>query len=159
MSTRPACCVLNFKQISMLCTEFQTDQRAVYRISNRPACCVLDFKQTRSHAKSRCCRRVQQPASYCCNSSCCVAVPPSLPLSRLPQFECHAVLLQEEAKSLKYPLARDYLNYVKWRITVHFKKLDNPKVSVLLKLVILLFLATWSLTWSRPASSDTTKFE
>ncbi len=76
-----------------------------------------------------------------------------------PQFECHAVLLQEEAKSLKYPLARDYLNYVKWRITVHFKKLDNPKVSVLLKLVILLFLATWSLTWSRPASSDTTKFE
>ncbi len=56
---------------------------------------------------------------------CCATFTTSLQLS---QFECHAVLLQEEAKSLKYPLARDYLNYVKWRITVHFKKLDNPKV-------------------------------
>ena len=51
-----------------------------------------------------------------------------LPLCSFPLFERHALLLQEEAKSLKYPLARDYLNYVKWRITVHFKKLDNPKV-------------------------------
>ncbi|KAA6424444.1 MAG: hypothetical protein FRX49_05656 [Trebouxia sp. A1-2] len=37
----------------------------------------------------------------------------------------------EEAKSLKYPLAKDYLDYVKWRITVHFKKLDNPKEEAL----------------------------
>ncbi len=78
---------------------------------------------------------------------------------QLSPFERHAVLLQEEAKSMKYPLARDYLNYVKWRITFHFKKLDNPKVSFVLELVILLFLATWYLTWSRPASSDSTKFE
>ena len=57
-----------------------------------------------------------------CNATCTTSL-------QLSQSECHAVLLQEEAKSLKYPLARDYLNYVKWRITVHFKKLDSPKVA------------------------------
>ena len=42
----------------------------------------------------------------------------------------HNVGMQEEQADLKYPQARDYLNYVKWRQTVHFKKLDNPKVSL-----------------------------
>ncbi len=86
----------------MLCTEIQTDQ--------------ITFKEQVLQA--------------------CSAVSPMLFLQctfttswQLSQFECYAVLLQEEAKSLKYPLARDYLNYVKWRITVHFKKLDNPKVA------------------------------
>lgn len=37
-------------------------------------------------------------------------------------------LLQEQVRSLKHPQAKDFLNYVKWRQTVHFKKLENPKV-------------------------------
>lgn len=36
--------------------------------------------------------------------------------------------LQEQQRGLKYPQSKDYLNYVRWRQTVHFKKLDNPKV-------------------------------
>ena len=37
-------------------------------------------------------------------------------------------LLQEQLRGLKHPQAKDFLNYVKWRQTVHFKKLENPKV-------------------------------
>ena len=37
-------------------------------------------------------------------------------------------LLQEQQRGLKHPQAKDFLNYVKWRQTVHFKKLENPKV-------------------------------
>ncbi|KAL3154338.1 hypothetical protein ABBQ32_013820 [Trebouxia sp. C0010 RCD-2024] len=37
------------------------------------------------------------------------------------------VLSEEQQRGLKHPQAKDFLNYVKWRQTVHFKKLDNPK--------------------------------
>lgn len=37
-------------------------------------------------------------------------------------------LLQEQLRGLRHPQAKDFLNYVKWRQTVHFKKLENPKV-------------------------------
>lgn len=31
---------------------------------------------------------------------------------------------------MKYPLAKNFLEYMKYRQTVHFKKLENPKVSM-----------------------------
>jgi hypothetical protein len=96
---------------------------------NRPACCVLHVKTDQIPYKEQVlqvCSAVGpmllQQFMLCCSATCAASL-------QLSPFQRHAVLLQEEAKSLKYPLARDYLNYVKWRITVHFKKLDNPKVA------------------------------
>lgn len=38
--------------------------------------------------------------------------------------------LQEEESKYRYPHAKDYLDYVKYRKLVHFKRLDHPKVCV-----------------------------
>ena len=46
---------------------------------------------------------------------------------------CSAAALQQQQKTLKYPDAKAFLTYVRWRQTVHFKQLDNPKVGICMR--------------------------